>query len=551
MKRTGLISGILYGISYPLTLNLPTGVLAWFALVPMLLSLRDGATFKAFCFKTLPVLFIGTYIFGAFVFAFGVVAGLVTCFSQCLLTFFPLVFHYFIQKRIGWRRSMWLLPAVWTVGDWLQHLAPHSFQISSIAYTQTTVLWFAQFADVFGMWGITFWVVAVNVSIALTVDGLYANAKGDREGRLYQTQIPDVSGRGDLHGRPHHSRPLITYYLPPLSIVFKKSAFQALILFGLPLIYAFWSNANLPNGRSIKVALIQTNKDSKIIMDSIQFNKNLINLIHLADSAAQSKPDLMVLPESALHFPLFQDTQAFNAVRSYVLNWGTAVAVGFPEFPDTLDKQLCYNAAFVFTPSLAYAYDSLKIKTSDLKVYHKQNPLPMAEIMPYGDLLGIKGKVLPTGGVETLQGNEPYVFSFPDRFDQEIKTSVTICWEQFFPETQAELTANGAQFLTQMNNDGWFGNSSGAAQLLNMNKLRAIENRRTIARCSNTGISGFIDPFGRLYGQLKTQSEGVNTEGVILNSELTVFSRYGNWFPKVLLLLLGIFFLSRFKQFNK
>ena len=278
-------------------------------------------------------------------------------------------------------------------------------------------------------------------------------------------------------------------------------------------------------------------------MDTAQFNKNLTSLIRLSDSAVQSKPDLMVLPESALHFPLMQNPKAFAVVRSYILKWGTAVAVGFPEYPDTSNRQMSYNAAFVFTPSLAYVWDSLQVKISDLKVYHKQNPLPIAEMMPYGDLLGIKGKVLPTGGTETLQGSKPYIFSFPDRFDHEIKTSATICWEQFFPETQAALTANGAQFLTQMNNDGWFGNSSGGAQLLNMNRLRAIENRRTIARCSNTGISGFIDPFGRLYGQLLAQKEGVNTEGVVLNNELTVFAQYGNWFPKVLVgvLLIGLF----------
>jgi apolipoprotein N-acyltransferase len=523
-----LISGLLYGLSYPFALNMPTGVLAWFALVPMLLSLREATTFKQFCFKTFPVLFIGTYIFGAFVFAFGTVAGLVTCFSQCILTFLPLILHFFIQKRIGWQRSMWLLPTVWTIGDWGQHLMPHSFQISSIAYTQTTVLWFAQLADVFGMWGITFWVVAVNVSIALTIDSL-------KDANVRETFKVSRTWYADL---------------PPLSIFIKKWSFQGLILFGLPLIYAFWSNLNLPNGRSIKVALVQTNEDSKTLLDSIQLNKNLTNLIRLADSAAQTKPDLMVFPESALHFPVLQDTLAFRAVRNYVLNWGTAVAVGFPEYPDTANRRMYYNAAFVFTPSLAYVWDSLQFKMSDLKVYHKQNPLPIAEMMPYGDVLGIKGKVLPTGGGETLQGNAPYVFSFPDRFDHEIKTSATICWEQFFPETQAELTLNGAQFLTQMNNDGWFGNSSGGAQLLNKGRLRAIENRRTIARCSNTGISGFIDPFGRLYGQLKTQSEGVNTEGVILNSELTVFSRYGNWFPKALMgvLLVGLLFFGKLSE---
>jgi apolipoprotein N-acyltransferase len=506
-----LFSGILYGLSYPLALNIPTGFLAWFALVPLFLALRNVSTFKDFFFLTYPTLFIGTYIFGAFVFFFGFAAGFFTCLSQSILTFIPLIFSCFIQKRLGWKKSMWLLPAVWTIGDWLQHLVPHSFQISSIAYTQTTVLWFAQAADIFGMWGISFWVIAVNVSVALIVDSQQETGKS-----LWS------------------KHELLT------------AALRLLPLFILPLAYAFWSQLQLPNGRSIKVALVQTNEDSKGIIDSIQLNKNLANLIRLADSAAQTKPDLMVFPESALPLPVMQNEQIFTALRSYILNWQTSVAVGFVEYPDTSKRQMYYNAAFVFTPSLAYAWDSLHIKTSDLKVYHKQNPLPMAEMMPYGDILGIKGSVLPFGGGEVLQGNEAHVFSFPDRFDTEIKTSATICWEQFFPETQAELTKQGAQFLTQMNNDGWFGSSSGGAQLLNMNRLRAIENRRTIARCSNTGISGFMDAFGRLYGQLTPQKEGINTEGVALNSDLTFFSQYGNWFPKGLLLLIMLFLLPYF-----
>lgn len=531
IKNAWLISGILYGISYPFALNIPTGVLAWFALVPMLLAIRNNQSFKTFFLKTYPVLFIGTYIFGAFVFSFDMTAGFFTCFSQCLLTFLPLIAHYFIQQKLGWRRSLLLLPAVWTVGDWLQHLIPHSFQISSLAYTQTTVLWMAQYADVFGMWGITFWVMAVNVSIALTINSIQETKK------VTQTNNPT----SDITSPKSNT---------PLSIFFKKWLFSSILLFGLPLIYAFWSQSQLPDGRSIKVALVQTNENSQQTLDSIQFNKNLESLIRLADSAAQSKPDLMILPESALQFPLMQNEQAFNTLRQYILNWQTAVAIGFPEYLDTSKRAMYYNAAFVFTPSLAYAWDSLRIKTSDLKVYHKQNPLPMAEMLPYGDLLGIKEKILPMGGVETLRGNEAYVFSFPDHFDHEIKTSATICWEQFFPETQAELTLIGAEFLTQMNNDGWFGNSSGAAQLLNMNRLRAIENRRTIARCSNTGVSGFIDPFGRLYGQLKPQSEGVNTEGVVLNRELTIFTQYGNWFPKGLLLLLSVIFMLIFFSNN-
>ena len=335
---TPLLSGILIGLSYPIWLNVPTGILAWIALVPMLLAMRNASTFETFFLRIYPVVFVGIYVQGIFVFSFSPAAGALTCFSQTIFTFLPLVIHYFIQKKLGWQRAILFLPAVWTVGDWLHHLTPHSFQVSSIAYTQTTVLWFAQYADVFGMWGITFWVILVNVSIALAIEKTII-----KRSARFQTS-------------PTLNPPtLISTHLPPLSIfsVFlRKWAFQGILLFGLPILYAFWSNVNLPDGRFIKVALVQTNEKSDLKQDPIQISKNLNNLIRLADSAALTKPDLVVLPESALPFPLMGDTAVFAVVRQYILNWGTSVAVGFPEIPDTTKRQLYYNAAFVFTPAL-------------------------------------------------------------------------------------------------------------------------------------------------------------------------------------------------------
>ena len=95
---------------------------------------------------------------------------------------------------------------------------------------------------------------------------------------------------------------------------------------------------------------------------------------------------------------------------------------------------------------------------------------------------------------------------------------------------------------------GWFGNSVGQTLLLNMNRMRAIENRRTIARVSNTGISTFIDPFGRLYGTLAAHTEAVGTEGVVLNSELTFFTKYKAWLPKLCCLTLVVLYVFWWQQ---
>lgn len=492
------VSGLLCGLAYPLWVNIPTGFLMWFALVPLLLSLRTIENFKAYFFRTYPFLLVSGLICNHFVAIYGFTNWLLSCFLQTILMFMPFAIQYFFQKKMGWQKALWALPFLWTACDWLQHLVPHSFQISSIAYTQTTVIWFAQIADIFGMWGVTFWLVLVNVSLVLAIDSIEKNVR----------ETFKVSR---------------TWWLSFL----KKWSFQGILFFGLPLLYAFWININLPDGQKVKIALVQTNEDSYAKIDDTLFNKRIATVMRLANEAAKSKPDLIVLPESALPLPILSNANAFAMLRYYVGNWGASLAVGFPHYPDTTNDSKLFNSALVLTPQLARAWDSLGVPTSELKVYQKQNPLPIVEYMPYSFNNGIG-----LNGSEILRGYEPYVFSFPNKKGDEIKTSTTICWEQMFPETQAELVEKGAMFLIQMNNDGWFGNSTGQSFLLNINRLRAIENRRSIARASNTGISAFIDPFGRVYKSLKTHTEAVDTEGVVLNIEWTVFSRYKDWFPK-------------------
>ena len=503
--KAAILSGLLLGFAYPLWLNVPTGILAWFALVPVLLAVREAPNFKSYALPILLFLGISTGILGKFVAHSGLWNGILSVLSEILIVFLGFLIHYFFQRQFGWRRALWALPFILTFTDWVHHIIPHSFQVTSLAHTQTTVIWFAQIADVFGQWGVTFWVVLVNVSIALVID----------------TNPPKVS-----------------------------SLWRVILLFGLPLIYAFWQNFNLPNDKKIKVALVQTNENSYANVDYIAFDQRIERVIRLTDAAAKAKPDLLVVPESALPIPVLSNKNAFDMVRYYVGQWNTSLAMGFQEFPDSTNPTSLYNAAFVFTPQLATQWDKLNRPMNQLKVYRKQNPLPVMEYMPYAEAVGFK-TVLGVFGGNVLRGSKSQVFTFPNQYDQAITTATTICWEQFFPETQAQLVENGAQFLCQMNNDGWFGASAGQALLCNMNRLRAIENRRTVARCSNTGISTFIDPFGRIYGTLPTNTEVQGIGTVYLNSQLTFFTQYKAWFPKVCCgVALGLFVFWRSRKTN-
>jgi apolipoprotein N-acyltransferase len=118
---------------------------------------------------------------------------------------------------------------------------------------------------------------------------------------------------------------------------------------------------------------------------------------------------------------------------------------------------------------------------------------------------------------------------------------VLICYEVIFPELARECVANNAGLLVNITNDAWFGNTGAPYQHFSMAVFRAVENRRSLIRSANTGISGFIDPAGKLLSQSGLFEEAVMTHSVpVIKKYTSIYTRYGN------LLVLGCFIVLAF-----
>ncbi len=478
-----LLSGILLGLSYPSYDPIPTGILALFAFAPFLLANRDRKSFLKYLIDASLFIILAILIDVWWLNYYSWQSYLFCVFSQFYFLVLPLIFHYFIQKRFGFQHAILLLPFAYTLTDWLAHIAPHGMQVYLLAYTQANNIWLIQFADIFGMWGITFWVIMMNVLIVRFIDS-----------KTRQNLI-----------------------LPATWLI-------------LPLLYSFYCldlNPKSVLGSStdkVKVALIQTNLDS-YAHDSTSTQKTFNEIVSLSDSAVlTSQPDLIVLPEAAIPLPLFQNKELLDFTKNAIASWQTSVAIGFVEYPDSTKRHIFRNNALVFTPQLAIFWDSLKIKPQDIKIYQKQFGLPFVELMPYFE-------TQPTPRGSAMQrGSEPYIFNFLDAKGFATKTALTICWEQMYPEKMASLVNEGAEMIALMNNDAWFGRSGGAKQLASFTRMRAIENRRSIARCSNGGISCFIDPFGRVYGKLPWYKATFGTQEVQKVSKKSFYTKHPHLF---------------------
>lgn len=486
------------GLSYPSYDPIPTGILAWFAFVPFLQSIHQVDTFRRWAYSSVLMLILAHLLNIWWVAKFSFVA-LITCFfTQIPFMALPFWAFYGIYKKTSYLKSLLVFPFIYTLNDWFLHVLPHGLQVYLLPYTQANNTWLIQFIDKTGMWGITFWVIMMNVLILLFIE----------------TKS-------------------------------KKNLIVATILLISPLVHSFYVSVLNPQSaigmtdRKSKVSLIQTNQDS-YSTDSTASQKIFDEIVSLSDSAIKTdKPDLIVLPEAAIPVPLFQNKSLLEFAKKTIANWQTSVAIGFVEFPDSSKKHIFRNNALVFTPQLAVFWDSLKIKPQDVKVYQKRYGLPFVELTPYFE-------ARPTArGSAMERGIEPYTFNYANLVGDKFKVALTICWEQMYPHRMAELVKDGAEFVALMNNDAWFDKSSGAKQLLAFTRLRAIENRRSIVRCSNGGISCFIDPFGNISGKLPWFTSTIGTQDVLCVSKKSFYTKNPNFFVIVVgaaLFLLMFFF---------
>ena len=202
-----------------------------------------------------------------------------------------------------------------------------------------------------------------------------------------------------------------------------------------------------------------------------------------------------------------------------------------------MDTREAYNSAFLFSPG-----------ETTLQRYNKINLVPISERVPFRDALPflgrIKWEVLETGDWGQAffsRGKEWTVFRHPKG-----AFSVLICFESIFPDLVRKFVRRGARFLVNITNDAWFGRSSAPYQHARAVVFRAVENRIAIARSANTGVSMFVDPYGRTFQTTGIFHPALLIGSLPLRTEETFYTRYGNLFSlgcivtSVLVLGLGL-----------
>jgi apolipoprotein N-acyltransferase len=428
---------------------------AFIALVPLLIALsgwngrdemRGASKRRGFTLGLIAgfIHYAGTvYWTGATVSTFGglpvfvavIVAGLLALYMAAYVAIFGGV-TAFLVRRFG-VAGLWLAPAVWVSFEYLRGILIGGFPWIPLGNTMVTLLPIAQLASIVGVYGLTVFVAFLNTGFAIAALSL---------------------GRRRV-----------------LTAASTIAAIAAVSIWGGMRLSA----SELTNGTPIKVGLIQGNIAQTDKWNPARAAMILERYLQLSRQAVSNGAQFVIWPESSTPFYFEEDVNGEH-VRNVARALRVPLLLGSDEL-EPGDPPKNYNAAFMLDTQGATA-----------AVYRKIHLVPFGEYVPFQSLLFFVGPL-----VEAVSA-----FSAGTRVTmlpvEGHMVSTAICYEVTYPQLAREAVRQGSEMLTTVTNDAWYGESSAAFQHFEMATMRAIEQGRYLVRSANTGISGIIDPYGRV-----------------------------------------------------
>ncbi|MEE9167646.1 MAG: apolipoprotein N-acyltransferase [Candidatus Neomarinimicrobiota bacterium] len=489
--KLATLSGVLLGISFP---PLRMGLLAWVGLVPLLRALDQSSPGKGAALGYLSG-FVANSV-ALYWLSFNSGAPLPVVFASMMGAALYLAFFWaviaslfcFIQVRTG--KGLAILPLLWVVVENAMSLGPLGFPWASLATTQSEYLPVIQLAEYTGIYGISFWLLLLNV--------------------------------------------LVYRYLFIPSAVKRRLLPLAILFMVIPWLYGYIQMATHANqaghGKPFQVALIQPNVGPHEKWSPERRNWVMERLDSMYVEAAETNPQLIVWPESATPFYLRRNFRWLNLVRRRVRETQIPLLTGAVDWEETGGDRRIHNSVLLIQPH------------RPIGAYHKIRLVPMGEYNPFfngvsfSDQLGV-GHFTP--------GESHTVFEV-----ENVPFSAIICFESAFPKLVRKFVQAGARMIVIVVNDGWFGNTSEPYQHAALARFRAVEHRMPVVRCANTGISAVYDPAGRMTKRLGVDSNGIISSGIYPGEQLTFYAKHGDLFSVICLaftLILGSWFWTRTK----
>ncbi|MCC6767932.1 MAG: apolipoprotein N-acyltransferase [Bacteroidia bacterium] len=466
-----LVSGLLMVLAWPVQGWAPLIFMAW---VPLLLIeeriLNDGNHYNNLRVFGLAYLSFLTWNVGTtwWVLYASLGGALLANLANTLLMASVFMLFHILRKRIPAKQSMYYLPIVWLAFEYFHFDWDLSWPWLTLGNVFAEDYQLIQWYEFTGTSGGTLWVLLINIAITRLL--LSVNKAN---------QVSDILKKARL---------IIAGMLLPI----------------LTSLLIYYNTSD--KGEKVNVAVVQPNVDPYLEkFDERTFDHQLSRFIRLASAAITDSTDWLFGPETALagsidEAELSGDDRIKRLDSLLSAHPGLNILMGAEthrfyrpgqEHPTTA-RQL-QNRDDVF-------YDvyntALFMNKGKKQVYHKSKLVPGVEQMPFPAIFRFVEKwAINMGGTTGTLGTQKERTVFEGIKPSQL-AAPAICYESVYGDFMQKYIANGASFIAVITNDGWWDDTPGYRQHLAYARLRAIENRRSIVRSANTGISCLINQRG-------------------------------------------------------
>ena len=400
-------------------------------------------------------------------------------------------------------RLAFFLAAAWVMHEWLRSLVFSGWGWNSLGSALHTQLALIQIAEFTGVAGLSFLVAFTNVILLTTARRF-----------MLELQI----------------RPMKLHY----DLTLTMASIVGVMTFGIN------SIQTQREGKMLNVALVQSNipREEKF---SVEFaGKTFDKFTRLSRPAleATARADLLVWPESSMPGPVLGDEQSYRFVMDFSATAKTDLLLGTID----QDETHAYNAALLVSDA-----------GRQVQIYRKVHLVPFGEYIPGRHTIPLIARVVGDQVPDDFDfGTEHTVFKLSNG---QAKAAPLICFEDTIGELTRQFVLAGANLLVNVTNDGWFLRSAASRQHLANAVFRCVETRLSMVRAANTGVTCFVNEFGRVTHTLVDDTGSQFTEGVLTGQvnvpsqyQPTFYVRHGELFAEVCVGITGLvlaFFVVR------
>lgn len=497
-----ILGGSLLGISFPFTGGIFP--LVFIALVPLLIvNAQINKAVKGKFFLRLGTNYLYFLVFNiitTYWIYYASEGGMyMAVLANSVLMMLPFFLAAFATKQLGENKGLLAFMVLWMTFEFLHFRWELSWPWINFGHVFGNSPKLIQWYEYSGVMGGTFWVLIVNIVIYVII----RNVKF--KGETLKIQTPNILFAG------------LVLLIPICS--------------SLAIYYSYEEKID-----PVNITIVQPNIESNYEKFTLPTEFQLFKILSAAKEEISESTDLILCPETAIPYGMIESDLDSNESILYLLNFirengDVPILIGADTYEFYDEKHSVASRPYLNKWYENYNTALMLQSNVPIEIYHKSKLVLGGEKLPFISMFPfLEEYSVELGGTSGLLGigTEPKVFEA-----KGVGYAPLICYESVYSDYASMFVRKGAQIICVITNDGWWEDTPGYKQHRMFSQIRAIENRRSVARSANTGISCFIDQRGDIISELGWNEYGALQSVINKNDEITFFTKYGDFLGRV------------------